>query len=102
MTICFRDKGVYAVHVKEDFDLFLDAVEKLGIDVSPYKGKEYIWPQMTCLFAVDTNQMILDYLPQPSICAAIASSGVKIWPVDEFKEEVCCIKLGDNSWSETS
>ena len=88
MEICFRDKGVYAVHAKEDFELFLDAVEKLGIDVSGYRNKEYIWPQMTCLFAVDTNQMILDYLPQPSICAAIVSSGVKIWSVDEFIKEI--------------
>ena len=89
MNICFRDKGVYAVHAKEDFDLFLDTVEKLGIDVSSYRGKEYIWPQMTCLFAVDRNQMILDYVPQPSICAAIASSGIKILSVDEFISEVC-------------
>lgn len=92
MTICFRDKGVFAVSVKENFDLFLDTVEKLGIDVSAYRNKEYIWPQMTCLFAVDTNQMILEYLPQPSICAAIVSSGVKIWSVDEFNKEVCYIE----------
>ena len=45
MNICFRDKGVYAVHAKEDFDLFLDTVEKLGIDVSDCRGKEYIWPR---------------------------------------------------------
>lgn len=89
MEFFLRKKGVYTVHVKEQQDRFFEAVEQLGIDTSRYRNKKYTWPDMTCLFIVETNRKLLEYNGQPSICAAIAGSGVKIWSVDEFINEVC-------------
>ena len=87
MEISLRKKGVYTVHVTEDQNRFFDVVESLGIDVSRYRKHKYTWPDMTCLFVVDTRKKALEYIPQPSICAAIASSGVKIWSVNDFITE---------------
>ena len=95
MEICFRQEGVYAIHATEAFDLFLDTAERLGIDVSAYRGREYVWPQMTCMFAVDTRKKILKYIPQPGICAVMASSGVKLWSPKEFREMLDAEKAGN-------
>lgn len=88
--MCFKEQGVYAVHVKESMELFLSTLEQLGIDASKYKDREYVWPRMTCLFGVDVNRKKVEYIPQPSICAAMVSSGVRMWSVDEFMKEVGC------------
>ena len=84
MEISLRKKGVYTVHVIDKQDLFFETVEKLGIDTGRYRGNKYTWPDMTCLFAVDTKKKVLQYIGQPSICAAIVSSGIKISTVDDF------------------
>ena len=88
MEISLRKKGVYTVHVKEEQERFFEAVEKLGIDTGCYRGNRYTWPSMTCLFVVDTKKKVLQYIGQPSICAAIVSSGVKLWSVNDFASEV--------------
>ena len=88
MEISLRKKGVYTVHVKEAQEQFFETVERLGIDSSCYKKIKYTWPDMTCLFAVDTKKKLLEYIGQPSICAAIVSSGVKLWSVNDFASEV--------------
>ncbi len=78
MEISLRKAGVFTVHVIDKQDLFFETVEKLGIDTDRYRGNIYTWPDMTCLFAVDTENKVLQYIGQPSICAAIVSSGVKL------------------------
>ncbi len=88
MELSLRKKGVYTVHVKEQQDSFFKTVEKLGIDTSRYRNRKFTWPEMTCLFIVDTKSKLLEYISQPSICAAIVSSGVRVWPVEDFIEEV--------------
>ena len=95
MEIFLRKKGVYTVHVKEEQERFFDTVEKLGIDTARYRGNKYTWPDMTCLFVVDTKKKILEYNGQPSICAAIVGSGVKLWSVDDFTKEVMNSFEGD-------
>ena len=88
--MCFKEQGVYAVHVTEGMDRFLSVLVQLGIDAGNYQGREYIWPRTTCLFGVDLNRKKVEYIPQPSICAAMVSSGVRMWSVDEFTKEVDC------------
>ena len=92
MEISLRKAGVFTVHVIDKQDLFFETVEKLGIDTGRYRGNIYTWPDMTCLFAVDTEKKVLQYIGQPSICAAIVSSGIKLWPVDDFVEIVSTLK----------
>ena len=88
MEISLRKEGVFTVHVTDKQDLFFETVEKMGIDARRYKNNRYTWPDMTCLFAVDTKKKLLEYIGQPSICAAIVSSGVKLWSVKDFVEKV--------------
>lgn len=88
--MCFKEQGVYAVHVTEDMDRFLSVLEELGIDAGKIQGRAYVWPRMTCVFGVDVNRKKVEYVPQPSICAAMVSSGVRMWSVDEFTKEVDC------------
>ena len=88
MELSLRKKGVYTVHVKEQQDRFFDTVEKLGIDTGRYRNRKFTWPEKTCLFIVDTKSKLLEYIGQPSICAAVVSSGIKVWSVDDFIEEV--------------
>ena len=88
--MCFKEQGVYAVHVKEGMDRFLSVLKQLGIDAGKAQDRVYIWPRMTCVFGVDVNRKKVEYIPQPSICAAMVSSGVRMWSVDEFMKEVGC------------
>ena len=88
--MCFKEQGVYAVHVTEGMDRFLSVLEELGIDAGKIQGRAYVWPRMTCVFGVDVNRKKVEYVPQPSICAAMVSSGVRMWSVDEFTKEVDC------------
>ena len=88
--MCFKEQGVYAVHVTEGMDRFLSVLEELGIDAGKIQGRAYVWPRMTCVFGVDVNRKKVEYIPRPSICAAMVSSGVRMWPVDEFMKEVDC------------
>ena len=61
-----------------------------GICRSCERRHESVWPRMTCLFGVDVNRKKVEYIPQPSICAAMVSNGVRMWSVDEFMKEVDC------------
>ena len=88
--MCFKEQGVYAVHVTEGMDRFLSVLEELGIDAGKIQGRAYVWPRMTCVFGVDVNRKKVEYVSQPSICAAMVSSGVRMWSVDEFTKEVDC------------
>ena len=88
MELSLRKKGVYTVHVKEKQDSFFKTVEMMGIDTGRYKNRKFTWPEMTCLFIVDTKSKLLEYCGQPSICAAIVGSGVRVWSVDDFIEVV--------------
>ena len=63
----------------------LDTVASLGIPVNypNYSSLRYS-PQDTNLFRVDIKNNKLDYIGQPSIAGAMASSGVRFYSVEEF------------------
>lgn len=87
MTISLKRKGVYAVHVTERMEVFLQSLEERGFQIpARYRNQQFVWPRCTCLFAVNMNDRVLDYISEPHICAAIVSSGVKIYTVTDFLE----------------
>ena len=63
----------------------LDTVSKLGIPVNypNYSSIKYS-AQDTNLFRVDIKRKTLDYIGQPTIAGAMASSGIRFYSVDEF------------------
>ena len=87
MGICFCSSKVFAVKAEsgEERLRFFDAVEKHGIPVRDcWRETDFTWPRDTCLFAVDLREKKLENLPEPHICAAMVSSGVRIFSVSEF------------------
>ncbi len=88
MEICFQKNDVFAVRFFNDADKerLLDTVEALGIPVrDSFRRKgELVWPRATCTFAVDLSQRRFEYLAEPFVCAAMASSGVRFCSVPEF------------------
>ena len=87
MEICFRSKVVYAVRffARAEKNQLLDTVGTLGICVpEKYRQDAFSWPGDTCAFAVDLPHKRIEYLGQPFICAAMASSGVRFYSVPEF------------------
>ena len=95
MEISVQGEGVYVVHVVEGFDRFLETVVKLGIDVSGYMWKEYVWPEMTCVFVVDTKMKLLHYIHSPSHCAIMKTTGIRFWKTNEFIAEVKKLSYGN-------
>lgn len=87
MGICYSSKSVYVVRFFDcaEKDQLLDTVEAFGIGVpEKYRQGDYSWPGDTCTFAVDLRHRRMEYLAQPFICAAMASSGVRFYSVPEF------------------
>ena len=87
MGICFRSSKVFAVMAerKEERLRFFDAVEKRGVPVKAHwRETDFTWPRDTCLFAVDLRKKKLEYMAEPHICAAMVSSGVRLFSVTEF------------------
>lgn len=87
MGICYSSKSVYVVRFFDcaEKNQLLDIVETIGICFSEkYRQGDYSWPGDTCTFAVDLRHRRIEYLAQPFICAAMASSGVRFYSVREF------------------
>ena len=87
MGICYSSKSVYVVRFFDcaEKNQLLDTVETIGICISEkYRQGDYSWPRDTCTFAVDLRHRRMEYLAQPFICAAMASSGVRFYSVLEF------------------
>ena len=87
MGICYSSKSVYVVRFFDctEKNQLLNTVETFGIGVpEKYRQGDYSLPGDTCTFAVDLRHRRIEYLAQPFICAAMASSGVRFYSVREF------------------
>lgn len=63
----------------------LEAVRKLGISAGDMnKGKFKYDPNATNTFEIDIREKTIDYVAQPSVCAAMCSSGARFFSVTEF------------------
>ncbi len=87
MGICYSSKSVYVVRFfdSSEKNQLLDTVESFGICIpEKYRQSDCSRPGDTCTFAVDLRHRRMEYLAQPFICAAMASSGVRFYSVPEF------------------
>ena len=86
MGICFQDEGVFAVRYTSGTELrmLLKTAEDLGLPVCESYYNKRPLSRDTNVFAIDLKQRLFEYLGEPHICAAMASSGVRFWSVEEF------------------
>lgn len=88
MHMALKKRGVYSVRFLnvEEKDRLLDTAEALGVRVPAVLRQPGLFDpdHDTCLFAVDPKQGLLEYLEEPFVCAAMVSSGARIYSVPEF------------------
>ena len=87
MYFDFRKSGVFAVRFtdNEGKNRLLQCMDALGIRTDDsICSADFMWPQRSCVFAVDIHRRALECVVQPSICAAMASSGVRFFSAEEL------------------
>ena len=92
---CFlNEAGVAAVRFLDAAgkDKLLEAARLLEIpDNEALRSGDFRYPHCTCMMVIDPVRKQMAYIAQPAICAAIVSSGVRIWSAEEF---LSTVKLG--------
>ena len=88
MNLCFRQPGVYTVRVSDcqDRDLLLKTATHLEIPVKEAYYSMKPETRSTNVFAADVDHRILEYMGEPHICAAMASSGIRFYTALEFAQ----------------
>ncbi len=68
---------------EEERKQLLDTLEGLGFSIEDRRQRRPFFRD-TNTYAINIKKMYFDYLGQPSICAAMVSSGVRFYSVKEF------------------